>query len=214
MQYLVESKYHDVVESLRLITEKLNLTSARVLYACSGQDETPLLIWPKENMTFIDQHEPHILSLKEKGLNAIAADAENIAPFDEFDVIYAHNCPAKLHSCIDMLIKGGYVIGNNMYDLTKRTCDCVLIGATRKEKDPEFPSHIQKLWFDEEPSGFFEEIRSYDEFKDSNLDDDIRRSFESIMKESCFERKKTFEMLKKRYPFYKKYGELYVFQKI
>lgn len=214
MQYFVESVHLAAFESLRCITEKFNLLSARVLYACSGNDKTPLSVWPKENITFLDIYKPHILLLKEAGLNAIAADAEKIEPFGEFDVIYAHNCPAKLNKCTDMLVKGGYVVGNNMYNLKDRVKDCVLIGATRKEKDPDFPENISRIFFDDETSGFFEEISSYEEFKDCELDNDLMRSFEAIIKESCLERKRVFEMMKKEYHFYKKYGELYVFQKI
>lgn len=218
-QKMVFSTYHsdypNAVEGLGLIVETLGIRFARVLYACSGEDLTPAIIWPKENVTFIDKHEPRILLLKEEGLKAIAADVETIQPFDEFDVIYAHNCPAKLHRCIDMLVKGGYVIGNNMYCLKNLVSEqCVLVGAARKEKDPEFPDHIYKMWFDENPSGFFEEVKTYEEFKNCELDLVTRNSFESIMKQSGLEKKAAFEMLKKDFSFYKKYGELYVFQKV
>ncbi|MBD3303787.1 hypothetical protein GF343_01455 [Candidatus Woesearchaeota archaeon] len=206
--------YQEAVESLLVIAERFNLESPRVLYACSGEDTTPARVWPRDNILFVDSNPCRTRVLQEQGFRTLTTDIETLENAGEFDVIYTHNGPAKLHKCIEMLVNKAYVISNNTYSIRDRITGCTLLGATKREDDPEFPGMLKKIWFDDDPTGFFKEIQTYEEFQKHEMNADVRRSFESIMKESGLEKKAAFETLKKYYQFYKKYGELYVFQKI
>lgn len=206
--------YQEAVESLLVIAERFSLESPRVLYACSGDDTTPARVWPRDKILFVDSNPFRTMALEEQGFRTLTADIETLAGAGEFDVIYTHNGPAKLHRCIEMLAIGGHVIANNTYSLRDRITGCTLLGATRREDCPEFSGRLEKVFFDDDPTGFFKEIQTYEEFQKHELDADVKRSFESITEESGLDQKAAFEMLKTRCAFYKKYGELYVFQKI
>ncbi|MBW2986070.1 hypothetical protein KY333_01740 [Candidatus Woesearchaeota archaeon] len=207
------AEYPEIVESLRRIEEALQLGSPRVLYACSGDDMTPAKIWPAENITFVDQRKPLMSMLSENGLNAIDCKVEDMSDLGEFDVVYVHNSPAELDRPIEMLVKGGYVIGNNRYNLKKKAeKHCVLIGATRKETEGYW-SDAGRTWFDDDPSGFFEEIHTFEDYQE-HVTPEIRATVESIMQENHIIEKAAFEMLRRgSFQFCIKYGEVFVYQK-
>ena len=207
------SGYPEIIESLMRIEETLELGSPRVLYACSGYDLTPAKIWPLENITFVDQRKPLMSMLRENGLNAIGCTVEDLPDLGEFDVIYVHNSPAELERPIEMLVKGGYVIGNDRYNLRRKAeKQCVLVGATRSETDGSW-FDAGRIWFDDDPSGFFEEIHTFEEYQEQTIPE-IKATVESIMQENHIIEKAAFEMLRRgSFQFCKKYGEVFVYQK-
>lgn len=207
------TEYKELIPHLKKIKESLSLDSPRILYPCSGKDITPIRVWSKANITFVDLFEKYIAMLKGLSLDARCDDVETMDFFETFNLMYIHNCIAKLDNCLDALVKDSYVICN--YNSVLFECfmkQCKFIGATQSIKKGLFFKR-EGVVFDLSRD-FFSIISSFEDYEKS-APSKLRYTVQSIAHEYGITEQEEFEFLRteKERKFYKKYGELYVFQK-